>query len=323
MKNWLRGSLVRAGVLCIPLLVAACTPVQPIVRDGAGQAVPIRNDVIGDIHAVAESGIFDTPIDAAPDPDGNTFYFTATSAQGPGVFQVSADGGDPAPVYTGAPFANIFGIAVSGDGQTIFVADGGANVVWALGVDGGAPQAVPGTEGVAASGVEIQPGPDGDMLYVTGSDAGTPGVWKVPAAGGERMAVLTGGPLVTPMGVAVAGDGTVYVVDHDGFAPDRAAVLRIKDAAATRIAENFRAGQQAGAALTTDDSLLTVSALDVDGGTAQVLLMQLDTLEKLAVTKVIYANRGSGGVHRAHNTNVFAWADHTIQKPGHVYYIKP
>ncbi len=110
MKNWLRGSLVRAGVLCIPLLMAACTPVQPIVRDGAGQAVPIRNDVIGDIHAVAESGIFDTPIDAAPDPDGNTFYFTATSAQGPGVFQVSADGGDPAPVYTGAPFANIFGI---------------------------------------------------------------------------------------------------------------------------------------------------------------------------------------------------------------------
>ena len=323
MKNWLRGPLVRAGVLCIPLLMAACAPVQPIVRDGAGHAVPIRNDVLSDIHAVADPGIFDTPIDAAPNPDGNTIYFTATSAQGPGVFQVSAGGGDPAAVYTGAPFVDIYGIAVSGDGKTIFVADGGANVVWALPIDGSAPQAVAGTAGVAASGVEIEPGPDGDILYLTGSDAGTPGVWKVPTAGGARVAILTGDPLVTPMGVAVAGDSTVYVVDHDGFAPDRATVLRIKDAAATRIAENFRAGQQAGAALTTDDSLLAVSALDVDRGTAQVLLMQLDTLEKLAVTKVIYANHGSGGVHRAHNTNVFAWADHTIQKPGHVYILKP
>ncbi len=49
----------------------------------------------------------------------------------------------------------------------------------------------------------------------------------------------------------------------------------------------------------------------------------MDPLNKLAVTKVIYANRRSGGVHRAHNTNVFAWADHMIQKPGHVYIIKP
>lgn len=72
---------------------------------------------------------------------------------------------------------------MSGDGQTIFVADGGANLVWALGIDGSTPQVVMGTEGVAASGVEIQPGSDGDMLYVTGTDGGTPGVWKVPAAG--------------------------------------------------------------------------------------------------------------------------------------------
>ena len=201
MKKWLRGSLVRAGVLCIPLMVAACAPVQPIVRDGAGQAVPIRNDVIGDIHAIAAPGIYTTPIDAAPNPDGSTIYFTATSAQGPGVFQIAAAGGDPAAIYTGAPFADIYGIAVSGDGQTIFVADGGANVVWALGIDGSAPQAVAGTEGVAASGVEIQPGSDGDMLYVTGADGGAPGVWKVPAAGGEREAVLAGDPLVTPMGV--------------------------------------------------------------------------------------------------------------------------
>lgn len=66
-----------------------------------------------------------------------------------------------------------------------------------------------------------------------------------------------------------------------------------------------------------------MSALDVDRDSAQVLLVKLDTLDKLAVTKVISANHGSGGVHRAHNTDVFAWADNMIQKPGHVYFIKP
>lgn len=103
MKKWLRSSFVQAGILCIPLVMAACAPVQPIVRDGAGQAVPIRNDVIGDIHAVAAPGIYTTPIDAAPNPDGSTIYFTATSAQGPGVFQIAAAGGDPVAVYAGAP----------------------------------------------------------------------------------------------------------------------------------------------------------------------------------------------------------------------------
>ena len=56
--------------------------------------------------------------------------------------------------------------------------------------------------------------------------------------------VLAGDPLVTPMGVAVAGDGTVYVVDHDGFAPDRATVLRIKDAVASALRRTFGPGSR-------------------------------------------------------------------------------
>jgi hypothetical protein len=127
--------------------------------------------------------------------------------------------------------------------------------------------------------------------------------------------------------VAITGDGTVYVVDQNGFAPGRASVLRIADGSVTPIAENFRAGHQAGVALTGDDGLLAVSALDIDRDQAQVLLIQLDTLAKGVVTKVVGANSGSGGVHRAHDTNVFAWADYSggrpIQKPGHVYAIEP
>src|SRR4051812_26303089 len=111
--QWLRSSMYWIVVLCTLLLVTACSPVQPIVHDGAGQSLPILNAAISDIHEVARSGIFDDPIDAAPDPAGDVIYFTATSAKGPGVFRVAAAGGDPAAIYAGAPFVDVRGLAVS------------------------------------------------------------------------------------------------------------------------------------------------------------------------------------------------------------------
>ena len=69
-----------------------------------------------------------------------------------------------------------------------------------------------------------------------------------------------------------------------------------------------------GAALTLDQSLLLVSALDASHDSAQVFVISLATGDKLIANKGISQNRGSGGVHRAHNRNFFAWAD--SQNPG-------
>ena len=124
--TWLRTFSVWIVGLCIPFLLTACSPVQPIVRDGAGQSLPILNAAISDIHEVARSGIFDDPIDAAPNPTGDVIYFTATSATGPGVFRVATEGGDPAAICVGAPFADVRGLPATRDGQAICVAARGA-----------------------------------------------------------------------------------------------------------------------------------------------------------------------------------------------------
>jgi hypothetical protein len=52
-----------------------------------------------------------------------------------------------------------------------------------------------------------------------------------------------------------------------------------------------------------------VSALAPDKESARVLVIDLRTGEQGIITKVIEANTGSGGVHRAHDVNFFAWAD--------------
>ena len=324
-----RNACVALTMLWGALLVAACVPVAPVVRDGAGNSLPLLNEAIHSVNEVARSGVFDDPIDSTPAPDGSIIYFTATSPSGEGVFSVPSTGGEPAILHAGAPMLAARGIAVSGDGQTLFVADPNARRVWMLPAGGGMPQPVPGTDDIAAVGVEIRPAPTGDELYVTGERDGLPGVWRV-VSGEEPAPSYVGAPLVAPMGVAIAGDGTLYVVDHDGFAPGRAAVMRIAEGVATPIAENFRAGHQAGAALTIDDALLVVSALDIDREQAQVLLINLDTLDRGVVTKVVAANPGSGGVHRAHEMNRFSWADYrgpgrggSSQQPGHVYVVDP
>jgi DNA-binding beta-propeller fold protein YncE len=258
-------------------------------------------------------------------------YFTAIDGEAVGVYAVSAQGGDVQTLLTGEPLLTPQGLAISSDGQTLFVADRGAGQVWSIPSAGGSAAVLAGTEGTAPVSVEVKAEASGDMVYFSGSRDGTPGVWKVAAAGGAAASVAQGAPLVNPMGVAIADDGTVYVVDHDASGQDSASVFRIKGGQVETIANHFRAGHLAGAALTQDNGALLVSALNAPADAAQVLLIKLASLEKGIVDKVISANLGSGGVHRAHNLNIFSWADYqrpladpqNIQKPGHVYVVQP
>lgn len=266
--------------------------------------------IIKSVDVVTRSGDFRGATDATPSPDGTTVYFTATGRNGAGVFRVPANGGEAVPVVTGTPFRKPVGIAVSRDGNRLFVADTEASSVFTLPAAGGSPEPVPGTESLAPRGVEVV----GDTLYLTGKD----GVFKASVTGtAPAAAVLKGVPLSNPDAVAATAGGVVYVTDRGG------AVYRITGGSAQKIAD-LRAPDFAGITLTRDESTVLVSALS-DNGTDQVLVIDAASLKKDVFTKTIGANRNGGGLHRAHDVDLFAWADLFAgrNRESQVYLLRP
>ena len=85
-------------------------------------------------------------------------------------------------------------------------------------------------------------------------------------------------------------------------------------------AQGWGSSRLAGVALTLDESLLLVSALDVTFGTSQVLVINLATQEQGIVNKSIGVNHASGGLHRAHNRNFMAWCGVTAGGGGGLVY---
>ncbi len=317
-----RPSFYGLLFLFVLFFATACLPIRPVVRNSVGQELPLLNEAVDSVTVVAS--VID-PIDAVPSPDGTLIYFTAQESGGAMLSVVAATGGESQILVSGAPLLEPRGLTLSEDGETIYVADRGAQQVWRVAAVDGAISPVAGTEGIAAQSVERASSTNGDQLYISGNRDGKPGIWSVPINGGDVTVIAEGTPFVSPMGIAITQDGTLYVVDHDGAGNDQATVVRIADGTPTIIVRDFRAGYQAGAALTLDEQVLLVSALDPERASAQVLLVNLASLQAGMVTKVVGANAGSGGVHRAQQVNLFAWADgaQPIQKPGHVYVIKP
>jgi hypothetical protein len=110
----------------------------------------------------------------------------------------------------------------------------------------------------------------------------------------------------------------VYVADRGGQ------VFRIADGQVTPMISGIRTGNPAGATMTTDESVLLVSALAPDQDSARVLVIELGSGAAGIITKVIENNSGSGGVHRANDVNFFAWADSSRSpRGGGVYGLHP
>src|SRR5258708_35899630 len=103
----------------IALAFTACSDNNPVMPDGGpnnegggGDGGPLGNGMLGTISPAA---MVSTPLDATPDPDGKTIYFTAISPiDGPGVFSVPAAGGAVTTVFARDPFGSPFGIAITG-----------------------------------------------------------------------------------------------------------------------------------------------------------------------------------------------------------------
>jgi hypothetical protein len=260
-----------------------------------------------------------TVIDASPDPAGKVIYFTAKGRR-PGVYSVPAGGGKPGAVFVGRPLRDPAGIAVSNDGQRLFVADRKTGSIFVVPVRGGRARALRGTEGSAPRGLEIQTRDGKETVVYTGVDRtdGLPAVLAIGADGDERPAVLAkGGPLRDPDGVAIAVTGLIYVSDHAGGGR----VLRIKEGQVKTIATRVRLGDVGGIALSLEESRLMISSVRRATGRTRLRILDLASGRMPSFDDGVAGNRSAGGLHRARAGRAMAWA--ATARSGKVYRFVP
>lgn len=318
--HWRPWRLAWVGLLTALILVACGgAPTAEVVTPApiaTQPAWPLLNEAIDQVTRIAGAEQW-SPFDSTPDPDGQNVYFTANGSAGPTVFKVAAAGGTPQVVASGAPLAAPWGLTISSDGQTLYVADMGrgdseaGNAIFALSVGGGAPTPVAGTAGTRPNVPQIVREAGGDRLYYSGMADGQPAIFKLdPAQSGAPERLLVGAPLAAPSGVTAGQDGTVYVVDLAAGGAGFGALFRVRAGSAEKIADHLRTNPWlAGVALTLDESVLLVSNLHTEKGTAQVLAVALGSGDLFLIDKGIGGNTNAGGLHRALDVNQFSWID--------------
>jgi hypothetical protein len=301
---------------------------------------------VASIDPAATGGDVTLPVDATPSPDGKDVYFIAypkrdgedpglSKTQVPAIYKTAASGGTPQKLHEGAPLGAPFGISISDDGATLFIADSAADSetdetsggrLFQMPSGGGAPTVVAGTEGYNPGGVEVFAG----TTYFTGKKDGVAGVFKV--AGGAVSPVATGPQFVDPSGVAVSKKGEVFVVDSGnggvGSPQALASVIKAAPGPVEVLRDGLRVGHPAGIAFIPDETAVLVSALDGAKGTDLVYRIELgdkslrSTAAMPAVDNLIGGFTESAGLHRARNAGVFAWADSHAGGSGTVYVLK-
>jgi len=300
--------------------------------DAASDVVDGGSDpgTITTVTAVANGAAdFLSPFDATPDSNGANVYFTAIAPAGDagGVFKVAATGGSVTKLFSGDPLVAPFGIAITADGMTLFVADPGANVagdegqIYQLPVGGGAPSAVNGTAGYQPRSLEAV----GTTLYFTGTDPanGNAGVFKISAAGGSVSAIVSG--MSDPGGVTANVAGDVFFVDTLGSPSHRGTIYKVANGAgsAAVVLAELAVGYPAGLTLSGDGTALLASSLDTAASTDQLLRITIaDGNATPNVTGAIAKNYEAAGIHRAKNAPVYAWCDSTAGGTGTVYLLK-
>jgi sugar lactone lactonase YvrE len=322
-----RTALVLGAVAATVVAVAACG--DETTAEGAKPTIDL----------VANDPLVESPFDATPSPDGKDVYFIAMSrvpnesGNGTmleaGIFTVSATGGAVKKLHSGAPLVAPFGITISNDGQTLFLADTAAATseeradgrIYTMGVGGGAPAALAGTDGYAPAGVEVQ----GDFLYFTGKKDGQAGLFKTGLAGGAVTPVAVGPAFVDPGGVALSKTGEAYVVDTGSGTHEAALASVVKvfpDGRTEILAQELAVGHPAGIAISNNERTVYVSGLDPTLRTDVVFTIDTASRTTAKFSDVIAEHTASAGLHRARNANVFAWADSHANATGSVYVLR-
>lgn len=303
------------------LTLAACAPPPPAAKPPAQSAAAKGPR----INLASKSGDFESPLDSTPDPSGKTIYFIAENSKGKGLFQVASEGGEVAAVALGAPFVGPTGLSIAPDGQQIYIADPAANSIFAIEVGKGMPVALPASAKTAPQNLDAVLESGQPMLYFSGKDPqdGQAAIFKMAANADKPMVVFKGAPLNTPDGIAVAPDGTVYVADRASAGDGMGQVFKIVGGKISTLVDKVRTGNPAGIALTQDGGALLVSAMQPDGKSDQVLVVNTSTGATTSVTDVVGQNSAAGGVHRAYTRNFFSWADRTCRPKGCVFGVEP
>lgn len=265
----------------------------------------------------------EAPVDAAPSPDGSTFYVVTENA---GLWTVPADG-SAEPVLLDDGLREATGLQPSLDGSEIFVAasrDGGERNIEAVQLDGSGAVPHPEVLGLDPGGLSGMLSENrashaedivftGRRSFATGDEGA---VFLFPPHGlPTELATGFGG--YVPTAVEVAPDRSVYVSAVDG---DAGSVWHIPaevvaaggsmdpEGAAELLLEGYGVGAPAGLALTLDGSTLLLSSLSEEGG-AQVVILDLASGQTSIFSDGIGENPAAGGLHRARDADVFAWVD--------------
>ncbi|WP_437276987.1 hypothetical protein WME90_37940 [Sorangium sp. So ce375] len=290
--------------------------------DGAG----------GDARYTASPLVPAIAFDATPDAGGVYVYFTGLGEDGrAGVFRIGAHGSaGSTEIASGPPLVVPLGIATSADGGRLFVADPGAGdpalddagALFAIDLPGGAVAPIGGGEGLHARGLEVARGADNEeQIIFSGRDRedGQPGVFALPARGGEVSTIAKGRPLVDPSGVAVAGRGDVFVCDTLASPDKTATIFRIEDGFVSAFATGLHVGYPCGIALTRDDAALFVLTRDPARGADEVVRIEVASGARSATATGAPGHDEPGGLHRAKAADVFAFVDHRAQDQGSVF----
>jgi hypothetical protein len=296
--------------------------------NGGSASHPIGDAAIKTVAVVARAAAFQRPVDAAPSPDGSVVYYLSVGDRGPAVLSVRSGGGAASSVASGTPFSDPTGVAVATDGSAVFVADGqagGSGAILTAPTTGTATTVtmVGGTQGRTPKGLDVVKQSGADVIYFTGTDPANNavGLFKVPAAGGTVTTVAEGAPFVAPDSVVVAANGDAFVSDQ-GRDVGEGVVFRVNNGNLKPVLTQLRLGAPAGVTLTNGDATVLVSSIDAATLSDQVLFLDLATGKTTTTTKVVGANKNSsGGLHRASNAAVLAWAD--VSRSGRVYRIEP
>jgi sugar lactone lactonase YvrE len=245
------------------------------------------------------------------------------------VFGTSADGGEITTLTVGGLLEAPVSIAISLDGRTLLVADSAANgtgqggAILALPATGGDASVVAGTEGYVPSGLAVAKIGNEERLYFTGREpsSGRAGLFFGALNGGNVEALAEDAVFGDPTAVAVDADGTAYVVDALNETGS-ASLVRVRKDKAETVAEGIGVGFPAGGALTQDGSTVLVSGVHPTTGRDVVYLVDASNGKVSVLSKPFAEFIEAAGLHRAHDGNVFAWADGEANGSGTVYVLK-